>query len=73
MTGWSFLAADVFERSDKVIVKIEAPGMRRDDCNVALDGNVLTAFGQKRIDCEATGGQWRGVQSAYCTGMLPIE
>jgi HSP20 family protein len=65
MTRWAFLAADVFESADKVIVRIEAPGMQREDFNVALNGDVLTVSGEKRIDRETTHGQWRLVQSAY--------
>jgi len=59
------LAADVFESADEVIVRIEAPGMRREDFNVALDGDVLTVWGEKRIDRDVAHGQWRVVQSAY--------
>jgi len=65
MSGWAFLAADVFESADQVIVRIEAPGMQREDFNVALDGDVLTVWGEKRIDREVAEGQWRVVQSAY--------
>jgi HSP20 family protein len=65
MTGWAFLAADVFESADKVIVRIEAPGMQREDFNVALNGDVLTVSGEKWSDRETTNGQWRLVQSAY--------
>jgi HSP20 family protein len=64
-SGWAFLAADVFESDDKVTVRIEAPGMRREDFNVALNGDVLTVWGEKRIDREVNAGQWRVVQSAY--------
>lgn len=62
---WAFLAADVFESDDAVVVRIEAPGMQREDFNVALNGDVLTVWGEKRIDQEASAGQWRVVQSAY--------
>lgn len=65
MTWWAFLAADVFESPDKVIVRIEAPGMQREDFNVALNGNVLSVSGEKRIDRDITEGHWRVVQSAY--------
>ena len=65
MTWWAFLAADVFEGADKVIVRIEAPGMQREDFNVTLNGDVLTVSGEKRIDREVAEGQWRMVQSAY--------
>lgn len=40
--GWAFMAADVFDDDDKVIVRIEAPGMRREDLNVELHGNTLS-------------------------------
>lgn len=65
MSGWAFLAADVFDGTDKVIVRIEAPGMHREDFNVTLNGDVLSVWGEKRIDREDAEGQWRVVQSAY--------
>ena len=49
-TGWAFMAADVFDAADKVIVRIEAPGMRREEFNVELNGDVLTVWGEKRSD-----------------------
>ena len=65
MTGWAFMAADVFDDADKVIVRIEAPGMRRDDFNVELNGDVLSVRGEKHLDREATEGRWHVVQCAY--------
>ena len=65
LTGWAFMAADVFDDADTVIVRIEAPGMRREDFNVELNGDVLTVWGEKRIDREATGGRRHVVQCAY--------
>jgi HSP20 family protein len=65
MTRWAFLAADVFESPEEVIVRIEAPGMQREDFHVAIQGDVLSVSGEKRIDRDATEGQWRMVQSAY--------
>ena len=65
MAGWAFMAADVFDDADKVIVRIEAPGLQRVDFSVELDGDVLTVRGEKRIDRETTEGRWRVVQCAY--------
>lgn len=65
VTRWAFLAADVFESPDKVIVRIEAPGMQRDDFHVAIHGDVLCVSGEKRIDRDIAQGEWRLVQSAY--------
>ena len=65
MAGWAFMGADVFDDADTVIVRIEAPGLRREDFNVELHGDVLTVRGEKRIDRETTEGRWRVVQCAY--------
>ena len=64
-SGWAFMAADVFDAADKVIVRIEAPGMHREEFNVELNGDVLTVWGEKRSDSEATEGRWHVVQCAY--------
>ena len=63
--GWAFMAVDVFDDDDKVIVRIEAPGMRREDFNVELHGDVLTVWGEKQFDHEATRGRYSVVQCAY--------
>ena len=65
LTNWAFLAADVLDETNKLIVRIEAPGMRREDFNVELKGDVLSVWGEKRIDREAAEGRWRVVQCAY--------
>jgi HSP20 family protein len=63
--GWAFLAADVYDADDRLIVRIEAPGMRREDFDVELHGDVLTVSGEKRLDRESGDGQYRVVQCAY--------
>jgi len=65
LSGWAFLAADVFEDDDKVVVRLEAPGMRREDFHVELDGGVLSVRGEKRFERESGTGRYRVVQCAY--------
>ena len=65
LCNWAFMAADVFDDDDKVVVRIEAPGMRRDDFKVELDGAVLTVRGDKPFDREASRGRYSTVQCAY--------
>jgi HSP20 family protein len=67
LPGWSFLGADVFEDDDKVVVRLEAPGMRREDFHVELDGDVLLVRGEKRFEREAGKGRYRVMQCAYGT------
>ena len=59
------MAADVFDDDDRVIVRIEAPGMRREDFNVELHDHVLTVWGEKQFDQEASRGRRSVVQCAY--------
>jgi len=63
--GWAFMAADVFDDDDKVIVRIEAPGMRSEDLNIELHGDTLTVWGEKRSDREFSRGRFSVVQCAY--------
>lgn len=63
--GWSFMAADIFDDDDTVVVRIEAPGMRRDDFHIELHGDTLTVRGEKRSDSEFSRGRYSVVQCAY--------
>ena len=63
--GWAFMAADVFDDDDTVIVRIEAPGMRREDFNIELHGDTLSVWGEKRSDREVSRGRYSVVQCAY--------
>lgn len=63
--GWAFMAADVFDDDDKVVVRLEAPGMRREDFNIEINGDVLSVWGEKRLERESTRGHWRVMQCAY--------
>ena len=63
--GWAFMASDVFDDDDQVVVRIEAPGMRRDDLRIELQGDILTVWGEKRADREVGRGRYSVVQCAY--------
>ena len=47
--GWAFMASDVFDNDDKVVVRIEAPGMRREDFNIELHGDTLAMWGGEAV------------------------
>jgi HSP20 family protein len=71
--GWAFMASDVFDDDDKVIVRIEAPGMRREDFNIDLHGDTLTVWGEKRSDREVSRGRYSVVQCAYGSFRREVE
>ena len=64
-SGWAFLAADVFEDDEKVVVRLEAPGLKREEFDVELHGDLLTVRGEKRFERETGSGRYRVVQCAY--------
>ncbi|GAB4038495.1 MAG: hypothetical protein Fur0014_07260 [Rubrivivax sp.] len=64
-TGWAMLGGDVFEDNDRLVVRLEAPGMARDDFQIEVVGDLLTVRGEKRFERESTEGRWRVLQCAY--------
>jgi len=65
--GWRELRsrAGVIEEDDKVVVRLEAPGMRRDDFTVELQDAMPSVRGEKRVDRESKSAGYRVVECAY--------
>ena len=64
-TGWAMIGGDVFEDERRVVVRLEAPGMDRDDFDIEVFGDTLVVRGEKRFERESTEGRWRVLQCAY--------
>ncbi|MDZ7864161.1 Hsp20/alpha crystallin family protein [Acidovorax sp.] len=58
LRGWAFTTAHIFDGPSKVVVRVEAPGMRREDLRIKLHGHVLTVWGEKRIHQAGAVGRW---------------
>ncbi|HAL62313.1 MAG TPA: molecular chaperone [Chloroflexi bacterium] len=43
---------DMFDRADKVIVKAELPGVKKEDIDISITGGVLTIKGERRAEEE---------------------
>jgi len=65
LSSWGFMAADVTEGKDSVVVRLEAPGRSRSDFKIELRGETLTIQGDKRIEREFRGNGRHTIQSAY--------
>jgi HSP20 family protein len=63
--GWALLAGDVFEDGRNVVVRLEVPGMEKDDFEIEVRGDSLIVRGEKRFEREASEGQYRVMQCAY--------
>ncbi len=63
--GWTMLGGDVFEDAKRIVVRIEAPGVDKDDFDVQVLDDLLMVRGEKRFEREGTEGRWRMLQCAY--------
>lgn len=63
---WGLLAAEVKEGEDTVTVRLEVPGMERDDFDLAVvEGRLLTIRGEKHAAREQTQGRYHVMERAY--------
>lgn len=63
--GWGLLAGEVFEDRDRVVVRLEAPGMDTKDLDLQLAGDLLWVRGEKRYARESGDGRYRLRECAY--------
>src|SRR5687768_8392798 len=63
--AWALIGGDVYEDERRVVVRLEVPGMERDDFDLQVHGDTLVVRGEKRFERESTEGRWRSVQCAY--------
>jgi len=63
--AWGLLAADLLLEDDRVVVRLEAPGLAREDLRIDVDADRLVVSGEKRVDRDVGTGQYRLVQCAY--------
>ena len=63
--GWALIGGDVFEDDQRVVVRVEIPGMRKDEINIEVTDDSLVVSGEKRFERESTEGRYRVLQCAY--------
>jgi len=63
--GWGVMAAEVFDDDDRVIVRLEAPGMDKKEFDLQVIDDVLIVRGEKRIQREHTEGHYHVKECAY--------
>lgn len=72
---WGLISADLYDGADKVVVKVEAPGLENDDFDISIVNNVLTIIGEKQFQRETTEGEYRILECAYgrFNRSIPLE
>lgn len=62
---WSVLAGECWETAHSIIVRVEVPGMRKEDLHVSIEGGSLYIRGEKRSDGDPKGRLYHLMQRAY--------
>jgi HSP20 family protein len=64
-SGWGVLACEVFDNDDRVVVRLEAPGMEKDNFDLQVVDDYLVVRGEKQMERERTEGGYHISECAY--------
>ncbi|OGS99973.1 MAG: heat-shock protein [Gallionellales bacterium RIFCSPLOWO2_12_FULL_59_22] len=62
---WSLLAGEVEETDKEIVVRVEIPGMEKEDCRITIEGNMLYLSGEKRYMRETHDSTYHVMERAY--------
>lgn len=63
--NWGLLAGDLFEDDDKFVVRLEVPGLDKQQLDIEVRSDMLVVRGEKRYEQESNSGQYRIRQCAF--------
>ena len=58
-------AVDVYEDTQKVVLKLEVPGIRREDLDIRVEGRTLTVRGERRFESEEKEENFHRIERRY--------
>lgn len=58
-------SVDIAEKNDSYSVKVELPGVKKDDVKITLQDNVLTIRGEKKQEKESNDQNYHRVERSY--------
>ncbi len=64
-SGWGVLAAEVFDDGEKLVVRLEIPGMEAGEFQLEVIDRALVVRGEKRLQRERTQGRYHVSECAY--------
>lgn len=64
-TGSFVPAVDIYEDAQKVVVKVEAPGVKQEDLDVRLEENTLTIRGERKFESEEKEENFHRIERRY--------
>jgi HSP20 family protein len=64
LTAWS-PAVDIAEHDDQYVVKMELPGVSKEEVKITLESNILTIRGEKKQEKETKKENYHRVERSY--------
>jgi HSP20 family protein len=64
-SNWGLLAGDLYEDGEQIVVRLEVPGMVKEDLDLEVRGDVLFIRGEKRLEQEQGDGRYRVRQCTF--------
>ena len=64
---WSLLAGEVEETDKEIVVRVEVPGIEKEDWQITLDGSMLYLSGEKRFERVTQDSTYHIMERAYGT------
>ena len=71
--GTSFFPVDVFETGDEIVVKASLPGVKPEDIDISVHGDVLTIKGESKEETEEKAQNWYRHERRYGAAMRQIS
>ncbi len=62
---WGLIASEIEETAGDLVVRIEIPGVEKQDCTIRVEGNTLSVSGEKRLVRESGNSHYHAVERAY--------
>ena len=56
--GWGVLTAEVFDDNERIVVRLEAPGLDGKDFDIHVHDDYLVVSGEKHIERESNQGRY---------------
>jgi HSP20 family protein len=64
-TGNFVPAVDVYEDAQKLVLKLEVPGIRREDLDIRVEGRTLSIKGERKLEAEEKEENFHRIERRY--------
>jgi HSP20 family protein len=58
-------AVDVYEDAQRLVLKLEVPGIRREDLDIRVEGRTLTVKGERKFESEEKEENFHRIERRY--------